>query len=102
MYLNTTGELKNATIETLPVAVARQVVAQEREEMKRLHAEDLAAIGKELEELAAVMRDARRQRDSAAFQTSILSRLERVRTQVDVGEGRVKVTAREREGCTRA
>ena len=78
----TTGELKNATIETLPVAVARQVVAQEREEMKRRHAEDLAAIGKELGELAAVMRDARRQRDPAAFQTSILARLDRVRTQV--------------------
>ena len=45
------GELRNATMDTLPVPVARQMIAHAREEMRRRHADDLDAIARELREL---------------------------------------------------
>ena len=76
------GELRNATMDTLPVPVARQMIAHDREEMRRRHADDLDAIARELRELGKSMGSSSARADSEAFRDNILARLERIRTTV--------------------
>lgn len=89
------GGNTNASIDELPIAVAKKVVERQRAEMRDRHERQRKAIVEELKRMEARMK-------SDAFASDIRRRLSKIRTTLSTGQKRRKRSVRFAPGVKRS